>query len=63
MQWIKTSEQVPQSDVLVLCDYYGLAYKLLIWNTEFQCWDHPTTYDYYCDKDIVDYWMRLPELP
>lgn len=62
MNWIKTIEEVPQSDVKVLACYHGF-YKLLVWNSTYECWDDEEGDDYFCDKEQVSYWMSLPEMP
>lgn len=62
MNWNKTIEGVPQSDVKVLACYHGF-YKLLVWNSTYECWDDEEGDDYFCDKEQVSYWMSLPEMP
>jgi hypothetical protein len=62
MNWNKTIEEVPQSDVKVLACYHGF-YKLLVWNSTYECWDDEEGDDYFCDKEQVSYWMSLPEMP
>lgn len=62
MNWNKTIEGVPQNDVKVLACYYGF-YKLLVWNSTYECWDDEEGDDYFCDKEQVSHWMPLPEMP
>lgn len=62
MNWIKTIEEVPQNEEKVLTCYYGF-YKLLTWNSQYGCWDDEKGDDYFCDREQVEYWMRLPEMP
>ena len=62
MNWNKTIEEVPQSDVKVLACYHGF-YKLLVWNSTYECWDDEEGDDYFCDKEQVSYCIPLPEMP
>lgn len=62
MNWNKTIEGVPQNDVKVLACYHGF-YKLLVWNSTYECWDDEERDDYFCDKEQVSHWMFLPEMP
>lgn len=62
MNWNKTTEGVPQNTVKVLACYRGF-YKLLVWNSVYECWDDEEGDDYFCEKEQVSYWMPLPEMP
>lgn len=61
MEWIKTVDQIPRDEEQVLVWYHGC--ELLVWNDTYKCWDTADGDDFFCKKDQIDYWMRLPENP
>lgn len=65
MNWIKTSEKLPEADTRVIAykkDSY-LKIHFLWYNKYHNCWDDEDADDFYCDIDQVSHWMPLPEPP
>lgn len=60
--WKQSSQEVPKDGEKVLVCYNGL-YGLLIWNEHCNCWDNSEGDDFFCEREYIPYWMRLPEMP
>lgn len=60
--WKQTLSEVPKDGEKVLVCYNGL-YGLLIWNEISKCWDSSEGDAFFCEKECVPYWMRLPVMP
>jgi len=66
MNWIKTSEQRPDSNNIVhvrVLVWTEDEIKILCFNHLNECWDDESGDDYFCDVEDVEYWMELPEEP
>lgn len=66
MNWIKTSEQRPDSNNIVhirVLVWTEGEIKILCFNHLHECWDDESGDDYFCDVEDVEYWMELPEEP
>lgn len=64
MEWIKTSEQLPQYKRDTPClVWYRREITILYWNAYYQDWDTIDGDDHECEATEVEYWMPLPEKP
>lgn len=69
MNWIKTSEQLPErepnvrySNPKVIVWYCGEV-TMLCYNHQHECWDEESGDDYECETSVIEYWMPLPPNP
>jgi hypothetical protein len=60
MEWIKTSDRLPDEDEEVLCWVYFEFFFLLLFNGKE--WEEVNRFTLF-DKNQITHWMRLPEHP
>lgn len=70
MDWIKTSDRLPEripgvsySQVRCLCYWPRHGVNILTFNHEHECWDDESGDDHACGINAVTHWMPLPPLP
>jgi hypothetical protein len=65
MEWIKVTDELPESDntFLVYDNYQGIVVRYF--NKFHNCWDDEYGDDYYCDaiQGKITHWMTLPNEP
>ena len=60
--WISINDELPKDSERVLVKLKGRGcwpWEVAVWDEMYECWDDSEGDDYMCDKDAVEYWMRV----